>query len=198
MATIFNPTSFDNPVEQIDSRMREYPIDTDPTHFIERRIYKQDVREYGKTSPGASGPIAGTYVVREGWLSLDANLLTYYIEYANKPATRTEPETYSYTFIGFAGGILIEGRKPFTISVDAEVEYKYYVQGVDTVISSVKRQEYTKDGQPTDHLDADTAPTRSAYETMITNGTLIVAEDSSRSLYLGTIVEHRTIRIKAQ
>lgn len=204
MGTIFDPgIDYDYPVEQFESRMRSFPIDNDPTHFIERRVYKQDVRAYSRSPLGASMPgYTKAYIVSEGWIALEGNLLTFYIDYATIPATRREPETISYTFPGF-----MDRRSPFTEAVNAEVQYDYFFPGVSPGIGSIsdipviKRQVYKSVGFMADYveyLSGVTDPTIAEYEDMIDNEEEIVAEDSSRSVYLGPIVERRTPYIIAQ
>jgi hypothetical protein len=201
MATIFDPGSgYATPVERFATRFRRHPIQNDPSHWIERRHYQQRASDYAPLALGVTtGAPTGGYLLAQDLEGREGNLVYFWRDYGNKPATREEPGSYAYEFIGYALTLANGGRRRFSATVDALIEYSYYIDGVDTAMASVPRQRYVNNfGLETDFLTDITTPTVTAYETMVTNGTYIVAEDSTREIYMGPIVCRKVIRVKAQ
>jgi hypothetical protein len=195
-----------------------YPIEQDTTAKLIRRTYQGPLETYSEipllTPDGGilllqDEQFADAYFVQQGEVRfVDGSLIQYTRTFATVPATRIEPATYAYNFIGLNAGLLPGERRPrFTESVDAEVEFSYYLTGVTPGIAtladipSVQRQRYviTANGYDTDVLTATTTPTRAQYEGWIDAGNVqIVTDDSTRRFWIGKIVERQVIRVLAQ
>lgn len=205
--SIFNPPNeYQSPVEILESRVRRYPISRDPTHYIERRTYLQDTAFYSPLDLSTQIPGgASAYLVDQDIIERNGNLIKFWRDYATVPATRRDPTSMVYEFVGYS-----EGREPFSISVDCEVEYAYFIVGGPDGIPSMgdiphlTRQRYTILGDDTRYLGdgggarPPTVPTMTEYKQMIANKDEIRAEDSHREVYLGNIIVRRTPYIIAQ
>jgi len=203
---IFNPPPiYDSPVEVFESRDREYPFATDKSHFIEYRTYLQNFSTYVEQEVSTAPVLDGMYFVSQQILERFGSMVRFRAAYATLPQSRKEPSTFAYEFPGFFG----TDRVPFTKSVNAEVTYDYFPTGplgagIDT-IPEVEGQRYLRSGHPTKWLSDQSPgtlppsnPTATTYSDWIANEVAIVAEDSSREMYIGGIVERRTIKIIAQ
>lgn len=71
--------------------------------------------------------------------------------YAQVPATRSEPTTAPYRFIGFTGYVSaiggtitnnVPGRKPFTQSVNCRIQYDYFLSTTPSTIPVMRAQAY--------------------------------------------------------
>lgn len=201
--------NFEDPVELIESRQRDYPIALDPDHFIETRVYLVDFRDYNRLPLSDQGPddLNDAYLVAQNFMERTGNLVKFFRQYANIPSTRREPSTFSYRFPAFAGD---EIRTSFEETVNAQIQFDYFLPGVSKGINSyrdievIPAQKYHIDGKPDrivnyvsdgEHLSLETNPTRTEYQALIAAKTEIVAEDSKVGIYLGNIVERQTIYI---
>jgi hypothetical protein len=209
--TIFDLGShWDEPREDINSRTFEHPFPDDPSHVIERRVYRQNIEKYEPLDPGELLEESDNmFLIAQDLLQRDGDLIRFYREYANLPNRPRIPETHSYEFIGFAAP---NGRPRRTRAVNAEIQYDYFIPGVNGIkdLDSVPviegQKYYSSIGAPyeTDFLTqgltlGDTIPTRNAYLALVTAKTEIVVEDSTRTHYRGgPIIERKTIYIKAQ
>lgn len=183
-----------------------YPIPGDLTARLITRTFQGPASTYADISLDAVDPVVSTaYFVSQGEISwVDGDQVVYERTYATIPATRYEPITANYRFIGIA--FSANRRDPFSETVDAEIQHDYYLPGVTTGITtiddipSVSRQKYvlTASGYEILYLTTTTTPTRAAYEALVTAGTKIVAEDSSRGRWMGNIIERQVLRLKAQ
>lgn len=146
--------------------------------------------------------------------------------FAKVPATWTDYEEYSYSFIGLAGayGVNAEtatGRERFTETVLSKVVYDYWIadgssqtQNGDTAtittaanIPTVARTKYYEAGYATLETDylkdsppyaTATVPSRTTYEGYVSGGTyVLVPEGSLITRYMGQIWQRKTRYIKA-
>lgn len=203
---IFQPDSrYDLPVELYESRTRTYPFPNDTSHFIENRVYLQKTSEFEPPKTSTTTLIDNLFFVGVELMDRFGALTKYRLILANLPKKRTEPSTFAYEFPGYFG----TERSPFTVTVNAQVEIDYFPTGDLGAgvagIQVIERQKFMRGGEPTKWLSnpspgslLPSVPTQAQYASMITAGTLIVAEDSEISLYIGGIVERRTIRILPQ
>lgn len=142
--------------------------------------------------------------------------------WATKPATRSEYESFAYNFIGFwywTGGSASIGRPRRTATVLSRTEYKYFrvfSSGGDyTTVAAMHAANAVDAYRYTFATDTDadidylvdstaypaqraTTPSQSAYETLISGGTEIAAEDSTVRRYMGNIYEIATRYVVAQ
>lgn len=198
-------------------------------------------------------PYKDYILVKEGPLSnAGPSIVSWTRTYAMLPATRNDPSTTTYTFIGFLGNLfpitfvgnptIPPGRNPFSQVVKCRVQNDYFLLGPDqynnTLYTSLndipliqKTQYYLGPGYwtagPTwvplysdpvrqaSHGLPLTAiwdisgslaisgpgvaptPTRTQYETWMTNKTEIVAETSTLSRWQGNIIQRQTKYIVA-
>ena len=148
--------------------------------------------------------------------------------YAQKPATRSEYESFAYNFIGYLGDQLPpydtwpgtgeqRGRDPFTKKVLSRLEYDYFRVWATTgdyssvaSIPFIEAQTYITDDtaseRPVKYLTdtsintaaGETIPTQQDYKALVIAGTEIVAEDCDIRRWMGNIYERVTRYVVAQ
>src|SRR6478736_414487 len=127
--------------------------------------------------------------------------------YAKVPEDFTvDRGTIAFTFPGksglVTGGIVgyggsADGRKPLSKTVTTRIARAFFINPDDADIPVLEQfsVKYGVDEQPTEYLNnnadnplaADTDPSRTAYEALVTAGDRIVAQDSSRDIWMGHI-----------
>lgn len=195
------------------TRQIEYPIPEDPNHKVVTCHYAGQYRTYVR------GVISEPWQHDEKLLLVDeqvekveGDLIYFYRKYANIPGEGLpggvyyKCTSYAYRFPGYA---LVAGpgpfREPFTQSVMARIEHKYYHTSDpfgENGIPIVQAQRYlTAGGLDTEYLwDAiidPTTPSRADYLAYIALGALVASESSVVEQYMGNIYLRRTTYIKA-
>jgi hypothetical protein len=150
--------------------------------------------------------ITTAFLVQETDLqNLGAGLVQWTRRYATVPATRSEYESFAYTFPAYLAGAESDPmREPLTRSVQSRVEYAYFHVGtalVPTVadIELAQRQRYVFPPYgDSDKVHSGTEPTLTEYLEWVDEGRELVAEDARCHAWLGNIYERITRYIIAQ
>lgn len=138
--------------------------------------------------------------------------------YAKLPTNYSEVRgSYAYTFPGFSGilpGVVIgwggsaAGRNPTTLTVPLIVQRDFFRTSNPAAISlNIRFQpRYGASGVEVEFLVnnadnplmLDTSPSRSAYDTMVSNKDLIIVEDSTIERLWGNVWVRETLKVEAR
>lgn len=203
-----------------------YPIPQDSTAKIYSQDFMVFFANYAAPVIGsAHGVFTTAYCIGDSELEdLGAGVARYTRQWATIPAARDEYGSFAYTFPGLLGAApppysqfwfadLDGGRDPRSETVVSRMHHEFFLcvtgQTYETPdeIPIIGAQEYTLVGNtnarfeyllPNGIFYDNTTPTKEAYETMITNGTELVAEDSVIQRLYGHIYERMTRYVKAK
>jgi len=125
--------------------------------------------------------------------------------------------TYAFTFPGFSGlvtgGIVgyggsDDGRVPLDKTVSCTIARAFFLNPTVTDIPVLPQFQvtYGADERATEYVNDnasnplynDTNPSRTEYDALVAAGTLIVAQDSSRDIWMGNIYMRETFYVQAQ
>lgn len=168
--------------------------------------------------------IATAYLVGESPLAdLGGGIVQWTRIYATKPATRSEPGTFSCRFPGYLGignppynqyyAADPVGRDPQVLTVPSRIEYKYALIAASGGDYTTAAAFYAAQGQTAQVYSVSTnaearvdylfdgsptsTPTLTAYKALVAAETEIVAEDSRLTRYMGNIYQIETSYVAA-
>lgn len=118
------------------------PFDGDNTNYVLEEDFLQFLGSYSSPtlSTTHAAPLASYFLVKEGPLSPTgvSDVVKWTRTWAQVPASRSEPTSTAYQFIGYSGYLAavggsitatVPGRKRFTKSVTARIQYDYFLYG---------------------------------------------------------------------
>ena len=206
---------------------KSFPFEGDVSSFIVEQDYHVLIGSYAAATPGAAHATYTTaYFIRDSALeNIGAGVVKFTRTWAQIPATRNEFSTFAYTFPGFLGAgtppysqydvQVGDQRDSFTKVVVSRISNEYFlcVAGqtytTPASIPVVSAQSYNYTGLPNNKtqylVDAATnpgatatSPTLPAYRVYVTNGTEVVAEDSTVERWQGEIYVRTTRYVVAK
>lgn len=117
------------------------PFDGDNTNYVLEEDYVISLASYASVALNTAHPVYGTYFLVNESVQTPTGVLDvvkWTRTYAQVPATRSEPSSVSYNFIGYDGYVTasagtittnVQGRKRFMRSVTSRIQYDYFMVG---------------------------------------------------------------------
>lgn len=189
---------------------RTFPFERDLTAFIEEQKYIILKANFARLALSTAHPsIATAFLVGESDLqNVGAGLVEWTRRYATVPATRSEYESFLYTYPEIVNATGGDGaRGPLAIKVNSRVEYSYYHVGSvahptidDIPLISAFQPLFSYWGAPiaVEFLSLVTDPTSDDYLEMVDDEEEIAVEDSDLHPWMGNIYERVTRYVLAR
>lgn len=170
------------------------------------------------TADSGTGAVSGAYLVEETPLQdLGGGVAKWTRVFAKVPSTRSEFESFIYHFPGYSeayiNGVPQDSsgyRRPFDLTVTSRMQYDYFITGSgqtyttpQAIPTNIRQRYYITAYGPTIPIDGPflgsaTTPTKTAYVSLVSNGTEIIAEDSHLERWKGNIFVRATRYVVAQ
>jgi hypothetical protein len=162
----------------------EIPFKTDPKPYAYKIPYWQFLSNYDEPALGSAGPLGGFYVggTPGSFKSIGGGIIEFRREYALIPDTRSEYESFVYSYQFYFPIIGANGTAELPLTVNSRIQFDYFQTDDPTTIDLPKAPIMWVPGVIFflhDFLSIASSP----------SGTEVLAEDASYKLWKGNIYE---------